>query len=68
MPKGKREIEKRPTGRPRTHPMPDPIPDDPENVARILMTTKPKKNNEWEYLEKRVGSSDPKEKPKGTKE
>ena len=32
---------KRPRGRPRTHPMPDPIPDTPDNVARILMTTKP---------------------------
>ena len=41
---------KRPRGRPRTHPMPDPIPDTPENVARILMTTKPKQESEWQYL------------------
>ena len=27
--------------RPRIHPMPDPIPDTPENVARILMITLP---------------------------
>ena len=40
----------RPRGRPRTHPMPDPIPDTPENVARILMTTKPKPESEWQYL------------------
>ena len=37
-------------GRTRIHPMPDPISDTPENVARILMTTKPKRYDEWEYL------------------
>ena len=37
---------KRSRGRPRTHPMPDPIPDTPENVARSLMTTKPKPESE----------------------
>ena len=41
---------KKSAGRPRTHPMPDPIPDTPENVARVLMTTKPKRHDEWEYL------------------
>ncbi|MDE0068767.1 MAG: hypothetical protein OXO48_03570 [Caldilineaceae bacterium] len=41
---------KRPRGRPRTHPMPDPIPDTPQNVARILMTTPPPKESEWQYL------------------
>ena len=41
---------RRRVGRPRIHPMPDPIPDTPENVARILMTTKPKRYDEWEYL------------------
>lgn len=40
----------RPRGRPRTHPMPDPIPDSPQNVARILMTTPPAKESEWQYL------------------
>lgn len=41
---------KRPRGRPRTHPMPDPIPDTPENVARILITTLPPKESDWQYL------------------
>lgn len=50
MPENKNEPPKRPRGRPRTHPMPDPIPDTPENVARILMTTKPKMESEWQYL------------------
>ncbi len=40
----------RPRGRPRTHSMPDPIPDSPQNVARILMTTPPPKDSEWQYL------------------
>ncbi len=38
--------EKRPVGRPVEHQMPEPIPDTPENIARILMTTKPP---EWTY-------------------
>lgn len=40
----------RPRGRPRTHALPDPIPDSPQNVARILMTTPPPKESEWQYL------------------
>ena len=40
---------KKPRGRPPL-PMPEQIPDTPENVARLLMTTKPKKENEWRYL------------------
>ena len=46
----KKKDTDRPRGRPRTHPMPDPIPDTPENVARILMTTPPSKESEWQYL------------------
>ena len=30
-------------------PMPDPIPDSPENVARAILTTPPKKKGEWRY-------------------
>ena len=48
--------EKRKRGRPRTHPLPDPIPDTPENVARILMNTKPKSESEWQYLKNVPGS------------
>ena len=40
----------RPRGRSRTHSMPDPIPDTPQNVARALMTTPPPKESEWQYL------------------
>ena len=36
-------------GRP-PRPMPEPIPDTPENVARALLTSPPKSHDEWEYL------------------
>ena len=40
---------KKPRGRPPL-PMPEQIPDTPENVARLLMATKPKKDGEWRYV------------------
>ena len=40
---------KRGRGRP-SRPMPEQIPDTPENVARALLTTLPKKNEDWDYL------------------
>ena len=43
-------VPKRPRGQPRTHLLPEPIPDTPQNVARILMTTQPPKETEWQYL------------------
>ena len=43
----------RPRGRPVEHPMPDRIPDTPDNLARVILTTPPKKESEWEYLKKR---------------
>ena len=46
--------EKKPAvrGRPVKYPMPKPINDTPENVARAILNTKPKPDNEWEYLKK----------------
>ena len=46
--------EKKPAvrGRPVTNTMPEPIPDTPENIARALLTTPPKKRDEWDYLKK----------------
>ena len=41
--------EKRKRGRP-ARPMPPPIPDTPENIARAIVTTPPKKPGEWRYL------------------
>ena len=43
--------EKRPRGRP-ARPMPDPIPDTPENVARIVMQAPAKPKDGWDYLKK----------------
>ena len=36
---GMREEPKKPVGRPRKYPWPEPIPDDPENIMRIIMRT-----------------------------
>ena len=42
---------KRPCGRPQK-PMPDPIPDTPENIMRAVLKTQPKKDDEWDYLKR----------------
>lgn len=42
-------------GRPVEHPMPELIPDTPENVAREILSAPPKKRHEWEYLKKKEG-------------
>ena len=44
---------KRQPGRPVKNTMPEPIPDTPENIARALLTTPPKKEDEWDYLKDR---------------
>ena len=46
-------IKTRGRGRPVEKPLPDPIPDTPENVARALVTTPPKDEGEWDYLKDR---------------
>ena len=43
----------KPRGRPIKNTMPEPIPDTPENIARALLTTPPKKEDEWDYLKDR---------------
>ena len=49
MTTSKRKPERK-RGRPKTLHMPAPIPDTPENVARALLNTPRKRENEWEYL------------------
>ena len=44
-------MAKRKRGRPAT-PMPDAIPDTPENVAKALLFSPPTEGDEWEYLKK----------------
>ena len=45
--------KKRLRGRPVEKPMPEPIPDTPENVAKALVRAKPKKRSDWKYLKDR---------------
>ena len=42
---------KRPVGRPPLE-FPDPIPDTPENIARAVLNTKPKRRGEWRFEKK----------------
>lgn len=37
-------------GRPPEYDMPEPIPDTPENVAKAILSTPPKREDEWNYL------------------
>ena len=51
----KTATEKKPRrrGRPIEKPMAELIPDTPENIARAVVNTKPKKTGHWKYLKKR---------------
>lgn len=42
-------MSKRKRGRP-AKPMPEKIPDSPENIAQALLFSPPKTDDEWEYL------------------
>ena len=44
--------------KPVEYPMPESIPDTPENIARAILTTPPKKEKEWRYTQDRDGESD----------
>ena len=44
----------RKAGRPPTLTMPEPIDDTPENVAEAILTTKPKKRNEWRFMQQKA--------------
>ena len=44
---------KQPRGHP-ARPMPDPIPDTPENVARIVMQAPKQPKDGWDYLKKKL--------------
>ena len=39
--------------RPAKYAMPAPIPDTPENIARAIFNTPPKKRSDWKYLQDR---------------
>ena len=38
-------------GRP-ANPIPEPIPDTPENIAQAIFATPPKKRDEWKFIQK----------------
>ena len=54
--KNQKNQTKRPRGRPAGQSKHsehfDHIPDTPENIAKALFSTPPKKDSEWEYLKK----------------
>ena len=56
-------MPKRKRGRP-AKPMPEKIPDTPENVAKALLFSSPKDSDDWEYLEEQaiIDSKEPKSK------
>ena len=43
---------KRPRGRPIEKPVAAPIPDTPENIAKAILRTPRKHDNDWKYLKK----------------
>ena len=45
----KKKQSKKKVGRP-PRPMPEQIPDTPENVARALRNTPPKRKDEWDHI------------------
>jgi len=45
--------QKRKRGRPVEYPLPEPIPDTAENIARALLATPPKKRKEWRHVQER---------------
>lgn len=53
----KESCPQRPVGRPPLE-LPDPIPDTPENIARIVLNTKPKKRGEWRFEKRRARKGD----------
>ena len=52
-----KEGTNKPRGRPVKYPMPEQIPDTPENVAHVVMNTLPKKRDDWEFMKRRKRGS-----------
>ena len=44
--------QKKPRGRPPKLEMPDRIPDTPENVAKAVLNTPPKKREDWDFIKR----------------
>ena len=50
--------EQKKSGPPVEYPMPEPIPDTPENIAHAIVTTPPKTRKDWRYVRDREGDGD----------
>lgn len=37
-------------GRPPEYPMPEPIPDTPENILKAILGTPPRKREDWQHI------------------
>lgn len=55
MSKMKKERDRLPRGRPVEHPMPESIPDTPENIMKAFLDTPPRKRGEWRFVKEREG-------------
>ena len=53
----KRLTKAKKAGRPPTVTMPEPIPDTLENVMDAVLTTPPKKRDEWKYMQNKGSTS-----------
>ena len=48
-------MSKRKRGRPVKYPMPDPIPDTPENIMKAILRMPPTNKRRWRFMSKRAG-------------
>lgn len=51
-------MSKNPRGRPVKCPLPEPIPDSPENIARAILATPPRKREDWKHVREREAGED----------
>ena len=52
----KKQQESKSRGRPPDYPMPEPIPDTPENIMKAILATPPRKREDWKFVQKREGN------------
>lgn len=52
-----KEQPKKPRGRPVEYPMPEPIPDTPENIMKAFLNAPPRKREDWKFAKEREGNA-----------
>ena len=55
----KRLTKGKKAGRPPILTMPEPIPDSPENIAKAVLNTPPKKRDEWKFVQEHRSDNRP---------